>query len=244
MIKANKKNWFFSLFQTYTKYWLFKRSFSSIHIRIDQEYDLAKPLLLMANHSSWWDGMVAVLLSKHQIKHQDYIMMSEDGLTKYPFFKYLGAFSVNTANPKSVLQSLAYTAELLEKKQAVWIFPQGEETPLEKRPLDFNSGVGWISKHSSSELQLAPVTFSYSFMAEQRPRLYIHLGKTMKNTFFEEDKRNITALIETTLTQQLDQQRQQLIEQNFSSYQPLLEGKKSVSDWFQFLSKSKEEKSE
>lgn len=130
----------------------------------------------MANHSSWWDGMIAVLLSKHQIKHQEFVMMNENGLQNYPFFKFLGAYSINTRKPKEVIQSLSYTTELLKKNNAVWIFPQGEETPLEKRPLHFHSGVGWICKNSSHELQLAPVTFSYLFLAEQRPRLYIHLA--------------------------------------------------------------------
>ncbi|WP_078391296.1 lysophospholipid acyltransferase family protein [Shouchella patagoniensis] len=115
------------MFHLYVSYWLCKRSFSSIHVHYEGDYDLKKPLLLLANHSSWRDGMIALFLSKRFIKHDEYVMMNETGLKQFPFFSHVGAYSVQPQKPKDVLTSLTYTVSLLQQGKAVWLFPQGKK---------------------------------------------------------------------------------------------------------------------
>ncbi|WP_245808796.1 hypothetical protein [Shouchella patagoniensis] len=103
--------------------------------------------------------------------------------------------------------------------------------PLEKRPLDFMSGVGWLAEKVPIDTQIAPVTFYYAFMNEQRPRLYIHLGNSISNLVLNETREETRVKIEAIVSEQLDQQRFNIINGLTSAYQVSMYGTKSVSDW-------------
>ena len=64
-------------------------------------------------------------------------MMDEPGLKQYPFFRKLGAFSINREQPKEIVQSLRYSKKLIDQNMPVWLFPQGEIQHQEIRPLEF-----------------------------------------------------------------------------------------------------------
>ena len=49
-------------------------------------------MLLIANHSSWWDGLVTFYLNNAVLKTDLYAMMSEQGMKDFPFFNELGLF--------------------------------------------------------------------------------------------------------------------------------------------------------
>ena len=51
-------------------------------------------------------------------------MMDEQGLRQYPFFRRIGAFSVNRDKPRDMLASLQYAAGLLQSGCPVWVFPR------------------------------------------------------------------------------------------------------------------------
>ncbi|MBK7160513.1 MAG: 1-acyl-sn-glycerol-3-phosphate acyltransferase [Ignavibacteria bacterium] len=71
-----------------------------------------KGLIITPNHFSWWDGFFIHYLMTKFSKRKAYLMMLEEQLVKYPFFKYLGVFSVNPASLSSVKQSLAFAEKI------------------------------------------------------------------------------------------------------------------------------------
>lgn len=83
-----------------------------------------QPTLWIANHTSWWDGIVMqVLHSKSGRKF--HAMMLESELRKNPFLARLGAFSVQPGS-RSVVESLRYAGHLLQQdNHTVLFFPQG-----------------------------------------------------------------------------------------------------------------------
>ncbi len=92
MIKAKRKPVALDLFRFYVRVFLAKRSFANIYVRVDKKISANQPSLIIANHSSWWDGMIALLLTKNYIKQPLYMMMSEKGLQTYSFFSLLWGF--------------------------------------------------------------------------------------------------------------------------------------------------------
>ncbi|WP_078553119.1 lysophospholipid acyltransferase family protein [Bacillus alkalicellulosilyticus] len=220
MIEAKKSKWFSSLFHVYNKQ-LLQKSFSNIYISTS-DIERNKPTLFIANHSSWWDGLICFHLSQTIIPYDCFAMMSEEGLQSYPFFKKLGGYSISLTSHKELRSSLDYTNKLLQQKKAVWIFPQGEEQHLEKRPLTFQKGAAFIAKQLP-ELQVVPVTFYYSFGHEPKPNLFITIGSAIDN-WRKDNVRQVTAFFEEKVTGQLEVQRHSVIHEQTTDYSVLLNG--------------------
>lgn len=237
MIKAQKSAFFSKALHLYNTYWLLKRSFSSISIKgAFQKEDTE--VLILANHSSWWDGLITFYLTQTVCPYNSYAMMSEKGMKEFPFFKRIGAFSVDVEKPRAIVETLAYAKGLLHDQKAVWMFPQGAEQPLEKRPLEFKTGSAHLAT-SNKKLTIYTVTYYYTMSHEQKPRLYIEISSPVQSVqFSDQSRQEVTTLLEATMTNQLNQQRDHIASEDTSDYNVLLSGNRSVSDWFQTLSGS------
>ncbi|TWI57952.1 lysophospholipid acyltransferase family protein [Halalkalibacter nanhaiisediminis] len=241
MIEAQKSKTFRKLFHLYNKYWLLRRSFYSVNIR-GSFPKTNQPMLVLVNHSNWWDGLVSYYVTEKVCHHDSYAMMGEEGMKKFPFFRKIGAFSVRKDQPRSILTSLNYAATLLEHKKAVWIFPQGEERHLEERPLFFQQGVAYLLE-KKPETIVVPVTYYYTFTHHQRPELYIDIGSAvLPATTNRMSRKQQTSYLEQIVTNQLDQQKNAIIQNKLNEYRPLLNGTKSVSEWLQWLKPSRKDR--
>ncbi|WP_059105002.1 lysophospholipid acyltransferase family protein [Shouchella shacheensis] len=236
MIYANKNRTYERLFQLYNTYWLFKRSFSYIHVR-GEAPAAGQPVLVLSNHSNWWDGLSAFYLSRNAFcMHDCYMMTGEEGLQSFRFFHRLGAFSIDTKRSLSMAKSLRYAKGLLKERKAIWMFPQGEERHLEQRPLHLASGAAYLAEEVQ-ESTIVPVTFYYTFLHEQRPRLFVDIGTSLQASDLCGDRSEKTKQLQEVLTKQLDAQRACVMEETMDEYRVTLRGTKSVSDWFSFFRK-------
>ena len=202
MIAAKKNKIIGSLFALYHKR-LLKKHFYRIHL--NGRENLANtgktPAILAANHSNWWDGFIAYYISNRLMKCDDYLMMDIKQMKKYSFFKYIGVFSVDRESPPQAIRSVNYAAEILkDSNRCLWIFPQGEMTPQDKRPLVFYSGISKIAERAG-RVQIIPVAFRYEFLMEQRPEVFISVGKPV---VFTAGNKNFTAELEQLMTKLLD----------------------------------------
>ena len=101
----------------------FRKYFDRVYFRIRGEYTDGQhnrlPMILFANHSSWWDGYVAALVER-LLGVDGYLMVEEKQLRRYFFFAWAGCFSVDRQNSRSALQSLKYAATLLKERPGAW----------------------------------------------------------------------------------------------------------------------------
>ena len=179
MITANKSRWFESLFLAYTRN-LFWRRFQELKItglENLRERDKNLPLVLYANHSSWWDPLTAFVISQ-KAGLDAFAMMEEKNLQKLRFFRRIGAFSVVRENPREAIKTIHYAVSLLKEKpnRAVWIFPQGEIQPNSIRPFKFYNGAAKIIEQTGRCLT-APVAMRYEFLENWRPVAFAHIGE-------------------------------------------------------------------
>ncbi|GER88455.1 glycerol acyltransferase [Dictyobacter vulcani] len=213
--------------------------FDRVFLRIREELTTEQrqlPIIICANHSSWWDGYVAALVER-QLKLDGYLMMEEPQLKRYFFFRWIGCFSVNRQNPRSALQTLHYAARLLKKRpgRMVWLFPQGEIAPNDYRPLVFFSGAAHIAKLAAPAL-LYPAAIRIEYLAEQRPDLYISLGKPLLVS--QEDIRTrgflkqYTQCLQEKVTAELDALRQDVIQGQTEKFTRILRGRSSTNRLF------------
>jgi 1-acyl-sn-glycerol-3-phosphate acyltransferase len=192
------------------------------------------PLIVYLNHPSWWDGYLAFLLNRNVLhgRFQGYAMMEERQLRLYRFFSWSGAFSVHRQDARSALRSVAYIGRLLAERRdrSLYIFPQGEIAPNDRRPLEIFSGLARIARQAGGAT-LWPVALRYEFRGEQRPEAFIRAGPLHRSAA-DADPRALTAEVGARLTAACDALRDEYNAGNLGDYQPLLRGRAGVNRVF------------
>ncbi|MBT2582748.1 lysophospholipid acyltransferase family protein [Planococcus sp. ISL-109] len=186
------------------------------------------PALIISNHSSWWDGLLFFFLNHRVWKLDVHIMMHERGLRQFPFFRRLGAFSIDRSNPKDILASLRYAEQLLKEGKTVILFPQGDEFHLETRPLQFHTGILYLME-KCPQVPLVPVRFYYSMRREKNPEVWIDQGEALSLIDIPEGSRHERTLwLQDRETAALDRLKQEVLEENYEEFLKLLKrGRKS-----------------
>lgn len=211
MQQANKSKmieWGFTRFNR-----VFLRShFEKIQLWKDYFQVPNKRTLFLINHSTWWDPLLIFYLNDKIVQSDGYAMMSEYGLKKHPFFRKVGGYSINPNNKRHLVDSLNYSIDLLRNNKTVWIFPQGKEEPLEKRPLEFSSGTAFIAQRCE-EINVVPVSLYYSFEDTRKPNAYVTFGSPIDTSSIK-DRKQLTTLFEMRATKQLDELREAVTHKN------------------------------
>jgi len=216
-----------------------RKHFDRVFFRMQGELSAEQrklPMIICANHSSWWDGYAAALVMRH-LKLDGYLMMEEAQLRRYRFFSWVGCFSVDRQDARSAMQSIHYAAALLKERpnRMVWLFPQGEISPNDRRPLVFFSGAIHLARLATPAL-LYPCGLRIEYLAEQRPDLYISLGQpllvdaqTIKQPRFLQ---NYTHLLEEQVSAEIDQLHADVVASDYADFTRIMHGKASTNRLF------------
>ncbi len=177
MIRAQHRLWADFIFQPYLT-WLFRRHFHTIQVLgALPEIPSHLPVLLLPNHSTWWDGFFVYLLNKRIFQRTAYLMMLEEQLSKYKFFAKLGAYSIEPKHRQGIVESLEYTVEVLNQgTPLVSIFPQGELLPWHTRPLGYKRGIERILRAYGKQIAVLPLGIRTEFLGEKRPKVFFLFG--------------------------------------------------------------------
>jgi 1-acyl-sn-glycerol-3-phosphate acyltransferase len=180
MIKANPTRWAKFIFHIYVMR-LMKRQFHAFHLfgNLPQP-DPDLPLLLIPNHSTWWDGFFVYLLNEEILKRDIYLMMLDRQLAKYNFFARIGAFGITPGDKENVQESLNYTVGLLQKKNVmITMFPQGVLLPWGKRPLNYKKGIESIIQLYNKPINILPLAIRSEYGGEQRAEVFFQFGENI-----------------------------------------------------------------
>jgi len=155
----------------------FRRHFRSVMV---QETGVLSgvqgPLIVYANHSSWWDPMVSVLLAESLLpglKH--YAPMDAAALKRYPILGKIGIFPVEMATARGGAQFLRTCQAILASGGVVWITPQGRFADSRERPLGFKPGLGALAARSPG-VSIVPLAIEYTFWDERLPEALLRFG--------------------------------------------------------------------
>lgn len=134
------------------------------------------PLLVVSNHTSWWDPLVALHASTHLLGADGHALMDAKNLRRLPFFALVGAFGVDLDRPADGAAAIRHAAKLLDRPgRLVWIFPQGAERPVNERPLAFREGAASVARVAKRAVTI-PAAVRYEIAGEELPRLYLSFG--------------------------------------------------------------------
>jgi 1-acyl-sn-glycerol-3-phosphate acyltransferase len=197
--------------------------------------EIAPPLIVFGNHSAWWDAHLPMAANEERWHSDGYVMVEEEQLSRYAFFRYCGAFSVNRCDPRSAMASLNYAVDTLTggPRRMLLIFPQGEIRANDVRPLRFQQGSGHIVRKvlaRGSPCWLYPMALRYEFIGEQRPDAFISVGASMR---FDPGAgvaaADVTDLMQRALTAELDSLRDDVIAYRLAGFDVLVEGAQSLN---------------
>lgn len=153
-----------------------KRYFKHVNI-VGEISNKQTPVLLIANHISWWDGFWAAYLNETILKRKFHFMMLEEQLLKYWFFNYAGGFSVKKKSV-SIMETLNYTTQLLTNRaNMVLVYPQGEIQSMHTQYFQFEKGIERILHGKEDAVQ---VIFAYNmvdYFSQRKPSLTMYIAE-------------------------------------------------------------------
>lgn len=174
MIYPKKNNIIRWAFHVYVRF-ITDRHFNEI-IFNDVEVDDNKSVLLIANHSGWWDGFLLYWVQCKLFTNKKFhIMLLERTSKRIPILKYGGAFSINKSS-RDIVESLDYAAQLLKDPgNLVLIFPQGKLYSNYITDVEFEKGIIKIMQQAAGSFQtIFSTTFTDCFV-DKKPTAYIYL---------------------------------------------------------------------
>jgi 1-acyl-sn-glycerol-3-phosphate acyltransferase len=163
-------------FVWYTRRYAAKH-FHSIRVNANQSFETSGPLVVYANHPSWWDPIVCLQLAVRLFPdRKHYAAMDTEALRRYRFFTRLGFFPAQPASYSGARQFLTSTREILERADSVlWVTAQGRFADVRERPLKLLPGVAHIANaHSFTAI---PLALEYRLGTERSADAYARFGE-------------------------------------------------------------------
>ena len=137
--------------------------------------DRDMPVLIIGNHFSWWDGFIAYELNNSIFRRRFHIMMLEEQLSRYMFFRHLGAFSIKPGS-RSALESIHYAGEFLrDKNNLLILFPQGKIQSLHNDRIEFRRGWFRILKDPANPVHVLFMANFVDYLSHRKPSLSINI---------------------------------------------------------------------
>ncbi len=180
MYKAKQHKVLIPVFKWLTRF-LIQRNFNSVNI-YGEFADNGKPVLVIANHISWWDGFWIEYLNLKKIHRKFHFMMLEEQLKKHWYFQYIGGYSIKKKS-RNIIESLNYSIELLQQPEnVVLMFPQGQIHSLYNDNVHFESGIERIIHKVSPDTQILFTANLVDYLSDSKPNLFIYIKTfTAKN---------------------------------------------------------------
>lgn len=154
---------------------LLRKNFATIYVRADAHPFPSGGYVGIGNHTSWWDGFIPFALHRVANPGRPFaIMMQDQQLRRFPFFRFGGAFSVDASSIRRAKPSIDYAAELAASGCGVWIFPQGDIRPAFE-PLHFSSGFAHAA--ARARVPVVPCAMRFVQRSSQRPDALVDIGE-------------------------------------------------------------------
>jgi phytoene desaturase len=169
--------WLLRLFTRYVRRYL-TRNFRALRLSRGgrPEVPAEGPLVIVLNHPSWWDPLVAIVLKDLFPRHSHYAPIGAAALGRYRFFERLGFFGVEQGTRQGALAFLRTGAAVLARPDtALWVTAQGRFTDPRERPVRLRPGVAHLLRRLEGGVVL-PLALEYPFWEERYPEALARFG--------------------------------------------------------------------
>ena len=135
------------------------------------------PLVLFANHPSWWDGEVFAWLSTTVFaERRCFVPIEAAMLERYRFFRKLGAFAVAPGYAGASAFLAVGEAVLGLPNGLLLVNAEGRFRDARERPLQVAAGLTHLAKRAPDAC-FVPLAIEVVFWDERRPNLLLRYGR-------------------------------------------------------------------
>jgi 1-acyl-sn-glycerol-3-phosphate acyltransferase len=162
--------------------WRRRRLRTAPFLRVPAGLPADRPLLMVANHTSWWDGFLLRDLHRQLRPGAPmYTIMTEAELRKQPVLRLLGATPLDPASPSSLLRMLRTVGGMVRARPdaTVLLFPQGRIWPAWRRPLEFRRGIELLMRQLGS-CYVLPAGIHLEALNNAAPTAFVALGAPLR----------------------------------------------------------------
>jgi len=172
--------WLFHLFRWYARLYAAKHLHA---VRVSKTGPLPArldgPLVVVLNHPSWWDPLIAFILSGLMPDRVHWGPIDAAALRRYRFLGRAGLFGIELGTTRGALQLLRTTETILtDSRAALWIMPQGRFTDVRERPPRLRGGVGHVLQ-SLERGTVLPLAVEMTFWDERTPEALARFGEPL-----------------------------------------------------------------
>jgi 1-acyl-sn-glycerol-3-phosphate acyltransferase len=192
--------WVVRGFEAVFRPWM-QRRLGGIHLAgLDQSMPADQPVILVANHVSWWDGFLVREVQRRLRPHGPlYTLMGSRQLGRNGFLRRLGVLELDAERPgalKGLLRRL--DAERARRPDlSVSMFPQGRIESAGRRPLGLRPGIAHVARRLAPATVL-PVALRFEPLTTPGPHAFVSVGQPIPAAGLQ------LAALEEALTSQLD----------------------------------------
>ncbi len=209
---------------------LFRRHFASVRwAALDDPagWDRSIPVILVANHSNWWDGFFSFLLTR-EWGLTFHILMEAAHLDRYPAFRRIGTLPMRRDSMLGAWEDLHAAGGTLGPGVALWIYPQGSRRPASELPWKLERGAAHLAIQHAGPVRICPVAFRYPFTGEQLPEALALVGESWVHEGPGE-RRMLTDRIGAALRETISALDAQLAGETLAGFRVLVPGKLSIN---------------
>lgn len=175
MIKARHNTVVYWFFRTYARLRIlsaFRTTVISGNFK-----DSGRSILLLSNHTSWWDGFWALYLNMKLFKKKFHFMMDEEQLSKRWLFSLSGGYSIRRGS-RTIFDSLRYTEDLLANREnLVVIYPQGKIYSSHTPQISFKRGLERLHFKRESKPDIYFLVQLTDYFQYEKSTLFFYLEK-------------------------------------------------------------------
>jgi 1-acyl-sn-glycerol-3-phosphate acyltransferase len=214
----------------------FARSFSAsfqalrVPLRALPDYPAGRPLVLLANHPSWWDGVMFMLLLRRLFPGRPaFFPMDAAALEKYRFMRKLGVFGIEQESARGAVRFLRTAKEVLESpSHMLWMNAPGRFADVRERPVPLAPGAVRLAEIAPDAL-IGTLAFDYTHWTEKRGEALAGFGPAVPAAELAALPREARlAALREMLTGTMDRLAEDAMSRDPMRFRTILEGRSGV----------------
>ncbi|MEN0076312.1 MAG: lysophospholipid acyltransferase family protein [Paracraurococcus sp.] len=194
-----------------------------------------RPLVVYANHPSWWDGVAFMLYATALFPgRRMFIPMEAAALARYRFMRRLGVFGVERDSPRGAVAFLrAAGAVLAEPAHMLWMNAPGRFMDVRERPVPVAPGLVRLAE-LAPRARFLPLALEYPFWSERAPEMLAGFGAPLEGAALAGQPREARAeSLARALEATMDRLAGDAMARDPARFQPLLRGRAGMGGLYQ-----------
>lgn len=193
-----------------------------------------QPLIVYANHASWWDPIVAMLARKEVLPNRTlYAPIDADMLENYAVLKKMGFYGVKLDSFAGAQQFLVNSKAILERANAsLWITPEGKFCDVRDHTQSLMPGMSHLAARVPG-IACIPFAIEYPFWDDSRPHIFCKFGEPVTlQTNEARDKEAWSSILTRALRQTQTDLAANVIRRDPSAFEYIAESRAKKLGWY------------